>query len=183
MTASAKPALAFSHLGIFVSDIAAMEDFYTRVLGFTVTDRGDLGPVQLVFLSRDPEEHHQIVLATGRPPGPGFNIVNQISFRVSDLAALRGFHGALAGERISDVQPVTHGNAISVYFRDPEGNRIEIFLDTPWYCSQPCRVPVDLTKPDDRIMAETEALVRGLPGFKPRAAWVAEMRARMAGTA
>jgi len=25
-----------------VTDIARMEDFYTRVLGFTVTDRGDL---------------------------------------------------------------------------------------------------------------------------------------------
>ena len=52
-----------------------MEGFYTRLLGFTVTDRGQLqgaaGPVSLVFLSRDPDEHHQIVLATGdRTPRP-----------------------------------------------------------------------------------------------------------------
>ena len=32
--------LSFSHLGIHVSDLPRMEDFYTRVLGFTVTDRG-----------------------------------------------------------------------------------------------------------------------------------------------
>ena len=43
--------LNFSHLGIHVSDLARMEDFYTRVLGFYVTDRGQLsgpaGPMDL----------------------------------------------------------------------------------------------------------------------------------------
>lgn len=65
------PSLAFSHMGFYVRDLPLMEDFYSRVLGFTVTDRGELptpkGKVGLVFLSRDPNEHHQIVLATGRP--------------------------------------------------------------------------------------------------------------------
>ena len=39
-TARRAPAVAFSHLGFFVRDIARMEDFYTRVIGFTGTDRG-----------------------------------------------------------------------------------------------------------------------------------------------
>ena len=71
------PRLSFSHVGIFVTDIARMEDFYTRVLGFTVTDRGDLetprGRLQFVFLSRDPREHHQVVMASGRPADLPFN--------------------------------------------------------------------------------------------------------------
>src|SRR5690606_35844450 len=58
-----RPGLTFSHMGIYVTDVARMEDFYTRLLEFTVTDRGELdtpnGPVFLVFLSRDPDEHHQ----------------------------------------------------------------------------------------------------------------------------
>lgn len=44
--------------------------------------------MQLVFLSRDPNEHHQLVLASGRPAEsnpPGFNVINQISLRVPDL--------------------------------------------------------------------------------------------------
>ena len=57
----------FSHMGLSVKDISKMEDFYTRVLGFTVTDRGHAGGMKLVFLSRDPMDHHQIVLASGRP--------------------------------------------------------------------------------------------------------------------
>src|SRR3989454_11761324 len=84
------PRLSFSHMGIFVTDIARMEDFYTRVLGFTVTDRGDLdtprGRLQFVFLSRDPREHHQVVMASCRPADLPFNPFNQISFRMADFA-------------------------------------------------------------------------------------------------
>jgi catechol 2,3-dioxygenase len=174
------PEVAFSHLGVHAHDLAKMEDFYSRVLGFTVTDRGKLGAVELVFLSRDPREHHQLVLASGRPETIPFNVINQISFRVRDLAVLRHFHRALQGESVSEIAPVTHGNAISLYFRDPEGNRIELFFDTPWYCAQPCREPIDLTKSDDEILAWTEQLVRARPGFKPREAWIDEVRARMA---
>ena len=40
--------------------------------------------------------------------------------------------------------PVTHGNALSVYFLDPEGNRVELLIDTPWYVPQPHRLVVDI---------------------------------------
>ena len=177
------PELAFSHVGLFVHDLDRMEDFYRRVLGFTVTDRGELpapgGRVGLVFLSRDPREHHQLVLATGRPPALDFNVVNQISFRVPDLAALRHFHAALLDERVRAMAPVTHGNAISLYFHDPEGTRIELFFDTPWYCEQPVREPVDLSLPDEHILAETERLARSRPGFATREAWMADLASRM----
>jgi len=180
---AAVPAVAFSHMGFYVRDIAAMEDFYSRVLGFTVTDRGNLGPVQLVFLSRDPEEHHQVVLASGRPEGPGFNLINQISFRVEGIAALRHFYEALAREqaqgRVSELVGVTHGNALSLYVRDPEGNRLELFFDTDWYCEQPVREPVDFSQTNEQIMARAEAVARSLPNFMPRAEWVSKMRARM----
>ena len=33
---------SFSHFGMYVNDIARMEGFYTRILEFTVTDRGQL---------------------------------------------------------------------------------------------------------------------------------------------
>jgi catechol 2,3-dioxygenase-like lactoylglutathione lyase family enzyme len=180
----AVPAVAFSHLGFYVRDIAPMEDFYTRALGFMVTDRGNLGTVQLVFMSRDPEEHHQVVLASGRPDELRFNLINQISFRVEGIAALRRFYELMVKEeaagRVTELRPVTHGNAISLYLRDPEGNRIELFFDTPWYCEQPVRETVDFTQSDAEIMSHAEATARSLPKFMPRAQWVAEMKARMA---
>ena len=181
------PSIAFSHVGIYVTDIARMEVFYSRFLGFTVTDRGELdtprGSVKLVFLSRDPTEHHQIVLATGRPGEPGFNVINQMSFRVDSLASLRTLYGSMtegdARTYASEVMPASHGNALSVYVRDPEGNRLELFVDTPWYVNQPLRVPFDFSLDDAAIWAWAETHAKSLPGFKPRAQWVAEMSIRM----
>ena len=179
------PQLAFSHVGLFVHDLVLMEDFYRRVLGFTVTDRGELetpgGRIELVFLSRDPREHHQLALVTGRPPALEFNVVNQVSFRVPDLATLRHFHAVLEGERARAMAPVTHGNAISLYFLDPEGTRLEVFFDTPWHCEQPVREPVDLTRTDEEILAETERVARSRPGFTTRERWMEDL-ARLMGT-
>jgi len=178
-----RPGLTFSHMGFFVFDIAAMEDFYSRVLEFTVTDRGQLpgphGPVDLVFLSRDPAEHHQIVLISGRPEQIAFNVINQISLKADSLATLKAMHRRMQSEKTSDIAPVTHGNSLSIYVRDPEGNRLELYFELPWYVSQPIRVPVDLSAPDDEIMRAAEQHARALPGFKPRAEWQRAMARRM----
>src|SRR5215510_13335143 len=63
------------HVGIICDDFLKMRDFYTRVLGLTVTDedpeRGSC------FLSADPaNEHHELNLGQARPApdtacGPG----------------------------------------------------------------------------------------------------------------
>jgi catechol-2,3-dioxygenase len=175
--------ISFSHFGLYVIDLAKMEDFYTRFMGFTVTDRGPLdvpgGFVDLVFLSRDPREHHQIVLASGRPAGLPFNVVNQLSFRLDSLADLRALHQRLQQEPVDQIATVTHGNALSVYFRDPEGNRIELFVDTPWYVTQPVRIPFDFAQSDEALMRWTEETARKLPGFRPVAQWEREIAKRM----
>jgi catechol-2,3-dioxygenase len=166
-------------MGLYVTDLARMEDFYTRLLGFTVTDRGDLGSTQLVFLSRDPKEHHQIVLASGRPGAAGFNPINQISFRMAEFAGLREMHRRLQREGVAEMSPVSHGNALSIYFRDPEGNRIELFVDTPWYVLQPLRVPMDMSLPDAELWAWAESEARKLPGFTKVETWRDEVARRM----
>lgn len=165
------PPLAFSHFGIFVHDLAKMQGFYEEVLGFAVTDQGALDGAGIVFLSRDAREHHQIVLVTGRPAAPGFNIVNQISLRAETLSDLRAVFSLLEEKGVEELAAVTHGIAWSVYFHDPEGNRIEIFTDTPWYVEQPHREPIDLTRPEAEIVAETEARIKDHPSFRPLAEW------------
>ena len=165
------PPLSFSHMGIFVHDLAKMQVFYEDVLGFPVTDRGELGGAEIVFLSRDPREHHQIVLVSGRPAVLDFNIVNQISLRAEKLSDLRDFYRLLEREGLEDLVAITHGVAWSVYFSDPEGNRIEIFTDSPWYIDQPHREPFDLMRPDAEIMAETEARCKDDPSFRPLVEW------------
>ncbi|HEY8250348.1 MAG TPA: VOC family protein [Burkholderiales bacterium] len=173
------PEFSFSHMGIFVTDPGRMEDFYTRVLGFAVTDRGPLGSLTLVFLSRDPQEHHQIVLASGRPASGGFNPINQMSFRMADFAGLREMHRRLQAEGVAELAPVSHGNALSVYFKDPEGNRLELFVDTPWYVQQPLRVPMDMKLADAELWDWAEREARKQPGFKPVEEWRAALKLKL----
>ena len=172
--------LVFSHMGFYVRDLERMARFYKDVLCFTETDRGDLGTVQLVFLSRDPAEHHQVVLASGRPADLTFSVINQISLRVPDLATLRVVRDRVAADAdVTELMCATHGNAVSIYFRDPEGNRLEVFMDMPWYCEQPLREPIDLDQPDETILAQAEAMARSRPKFQSRSVWQAEMARRM----
>jgi catechol-2,3-dioxygenase len=173
------PEFSFSHMGIYVTDPGRMEDFYTRVLGFAVTDRGTLGSTSLIFLSRDPQEHHQIVLASGRPAPGGFNPINQMSFRMADFAGLREMHRRLEREGVQDLAPVSHGNALSIYFKDPEGNRIELFVDTPWYVEQPVRITIDMKLSDAEIWNWAEREARRLPGFKPVEEWRSDLKTKL----
>lgn len=179
--------LKFSHMGLSVSDIDRMEAFYTGVLGFTVTDRGDVAGLKLVFLSRDPLDHHQIVLATGRPDNlppntinPQFGpSINQISFKLGTLDDLRHLRQRLDEFGTTNLFLGNHGIAWSIYAHDPEGNNLEFFVDSDWYITQPFLIPLDLNKTDEEIIAETRAMCEAKEGFEPYVDWRQRIAARM----
>jgi catechol 2,3-dioxygenase-like lactoylglutathione lyase family enzyme len=172
--------LTLSHVGIFVTDINRMVDFYTRFLGFAVSDRGPNPAGEIAFMTRDPREHHQLVMASGRPAELQYNVINQISFRVDSLGTLRELYQGLKDEPVEILGPISHGNALSVYFRDPEGNRVELLIDTPWYVPQPHRLPVDIMQTDEQLWAGIEKHCRDMPGFKSRKEWMAEIEKKIA---
>lgn len=167
-----------THLGFYVTDIDRVARFYTDFMGMVVTDRGEGGGRSWVFMSRNPDEHHQIVIASGRP-ADSFQQINQISFRVPDLATLRRWYRLAGDAGLDRLEAVSHGNSWSIYFHDPEGNRIEMYASSPWYVSQPMRVPVDMTQSVDALMAENDDLTRDDRSRRPHEQWVAEMRERL----
>ena len=74
---------------------------------------------------------------------------------------------------------MSHGNASSFYFSDPEGNRLEFYTPSPWYVTQPCGEPVDFSRPTAELLAETEAQVRRNPSFQPIAQWSSALGQRL----
>jgi len=172
--------LSMSHIGLYAHDLPKMEDFYTRVLGFTVTDRGKVRGADIVFTSWDPKDHHQVALVSGRPKDLAYNHINQISFRVASVEDLQTIWKRVKRENdVTDMRAMDHGNAWSLYFRDPEGNRLEVFCDTQWYIEQPCLEDLDLSLPADQIRAKSHAFCRNAPGFRPIKEYQAEIAAKM----
>jgi catechol 2,3-dioxygenase len=161
--------LEVAHAVLYVYDLEAMVAFYCDTLGFEVTDRGPLRAEEIVFLSQTANAHHQLALVTGRPTPAASENLHHVAFRSSGaLDDLRSLHVALkADPRVTQIMPLTHGNAWSVYFRDPEFNGVEVFIDTPWHVRQPQGEPLDLTRSDAEIVEWTHAHYADQPEFGP----------------
>ena len=183
--------LTLSHVGLSCFDLVRMEDFYTRVLGMTVTDRGEVagGSAQLVFLTTDPSEHHQLVLASGRTEGTILEgpvlggsfgaAIFQLTFRLQDLATLRRVQQRLVAEGNTNFVPLNHGNSWSLYTRDPEGNALELVVDSPWYVHQPSGTLLDLSLDDAEILRQTEELCRATGDWQPYDDWREQIARRI----
>lgn len=172
-----------THAGMWVRDTARMEEFYTKILGFEVTDRGFVERYNghITFMSNDPKLHHQVIFAEGRPEDAP-STINQLSFEVESLDQLRVMYHRVVEEGCENLLPRNHGNAWSVYFDDPEGNNLEVYLDSPYHVPQPFGEFLDFTKTNEEIIEETEGLVRNTEGFRMRDEWSSD-RARNMGLA
>ena len=135
---------SLGHVGIYTEDLMKQRDFYTRVIGLKISDE-DLYGRGMIFLSADPDrEHHEFVLIDGRIIDEGNKVIQQISFVVPSLDDLKEYHLRLKAENVQIDRIVSHGNAVGMYFFDPEGNRIELYYKTGFHVPQPHGDSVDL---------------------------------------
>jgi catechol-2,3-dioxygenase len=169
------PKLEMSHMGMTVKDLRTMEAFYRDVLGFKATDRGVARGAPMVFLSREARDHHQIVLQEQRKSDE--TTINQISFRVSSLDDLREIRDVLQRAQVKELKLVDHCLSWSVYCHDPEGNRLEFFVDTPYYVHQPIIEELNLDQSDAEIMETTRTRFAKDPSFCLMSDWAEQFNA------
>ena len=119
--------LRVGHVVFNVSDVARSEKFYTELVGLQVAARRD----NAAFLTCG-TQHHDIALfqAPGAPAPSEAPVVglNHVALQLSDRAALRARYDLLR-ERGVAVRTTEHNVTLSIYFQDPDGNRIELFCD------------------------------------------------------
>jgi len=175
-----------SHMALFVRDVERMIDFYGRVLGLNVSDGrkreagASRGDSEIVFLSNDPQIHQQMQLSTNLFSDGECNVVHQVSFRLGGLNELREVARRIVEETqmdLNQLDQLDHGNAWSLYFRDPEGNMLELYVDTPWQVEHPFAQQFDVMQPDDVILATTYERVRDVLGVDP---WTVKATEKMA---
>ncbi len=175
------PKLSLAHATLSVTRFEEALDFYRDVLGFQITNRGEVpGGGKMAFISQDPNNHHQIAMVeAAEPVSHAFVMADHLAFRTGSLQDLRILRDRLTAAGIQTILPICHGNAWSLYFSDPEGNGLECFVDTPFHVAQPFAQGFDLDQPDEEIAAATKALIESEPEFQPMADWKAAFEDRL----
>ena len=121
-------ALRLSHAHLKVRELERSVTFYRELLGLQITEQVDRA---YAFLTGGPE-HHTLALQALGPNAP--NALERavglyhIAFEVENREAF-----SEAWERLTQAgipfYPVDHRISWALYFEDPDGNGLEIFLD------------------------------------------------------
>lgn len=122
-----KPA-KLSHLVIRTGDMARLRSWYLTVLSARVSYENEL----VCFATYD-NEHHRIGIvqlpgasAGSGAPGTG---LEHVSFAYTDLGTLLANYQRLRALGIEPFWTINHGPTISMYYRDPDGNKVELQVD------------------------------------------------------
>jgi catechol 2,3-dioxygenase-like lactoylglutathione lyase family enzyme len=123
--------LGLRHVALNVRRLAEMRAFYVELLGFQVEWEPDADNVYLTSGRDNLALHAAGPAADVWQPGPGaldhLGLIVESADHVDAWAAFLESHGVAL-----DVRPKTHRDgARSCYFRDPDGNRVQIIHHPP----------------------------------------------------
>lgn len=116
------------HVHLKVRDLKRAEKFYTELLGFHVSER--VG--RYLFLTCSDRHHDLALQEIGRdaevPPDHAVGLYH-FAVELEGLDDLAEAYVRLQKAGV-DFSPVDHGISQSLYFSDPDGNGIELYVDT-----------------------------------------------------
>jgi glyoxylase I family protein len=133
-----------SHAAFISRDTAATVEFFTKVLGmeFVAAVLSDQIPSTGEVV---PYFHSFFRMADGStiayfeapdlppipdPPHPAHDTFRHFAMQVSTVGEVDAWHARLVAHDVEVLGPVDHGIMYSIYFHDPDGNRLEIATPT-----------------------------------------------------
>jgi catechol-2,3-dioxygenase len=121
------PPAKFAHLVLRTKRLSEVVAWYETVLGARAVFRNDF----IAFLTYDDEHHRIAVVQDPRFAEPAENSVgvDHFAYTHASLGALLQTYKRLAAKGIRPFWCINHGPTTSMYFRDPDGNRIELQVD------------------------------------------------------
>ena len=117
----------FAHAVLRTNKFKQMVDWYTTVLQAEIVFANEM----LAFMTYD-DEHHR--LAIGAFPGiqdraPHSAGLDHLAYTYASLGDLVVTYERLKAAGITPVAPINHGLTLSMYYRDPDGNKVELQID------------------------------------------------------
>ena len=118
----------FAHFVLQTGRLEEMRDWYCTLLdGHVVFERGPLS-----FITYDDEHHRIAFLAPPIPLEPKTPLstgMHHVAYTFADLDELLDRYSELKQKGITPRVPVQHGVTTSLYYRDPDGNHVELQVD------------------------------------------------------
>ena len=122
-----KPPLRLAHIVLRTAQFKDMVSFYKSFLGADASYENEY----LCFLRYD-DEHHRIAIGDvpgTKPKDPSTSGLEHIAFTYDTLDDLVIAYQQRKALGMEPVWCVNHGPTTSMYYRDPDGNHIEIQVD------------------------------------------------------
>lgn len=128
-TLDPKPAtpVLFAHFVLRSSNIQKMIDWYSAVLNMHVVQRTDY----ICFLTYD-DEHHRlgiVNLAGLKAPDAQNSGLAHVAYTFANIGALLSTYARVKKLGIAPARCIHHGPTVSIYYRDPDGNGVELQVD------------------------------------------------------
>ena len=150
---------SLGHMGVYVRDIERSVAFYRDILGLQVSDRSPRGGVFMTAQDRA-VEHHELLLAPGRNDDGNVNVLQQISFRCATLKDVKEFYRVFVDNKVPINRCVSHGNTVSIYAQDPDGNSVEVYWPSGVDVPQPFGKPMDLSRSESEIRDQLNEILK-----------------------
>jgi catechol 2,3-dioxygenase-like lactoylglutathione lyase family enzyme len=117
----------FAHAVLRTNKFKQMVDWYKTVLLANVVFENEM----LAFMTYD-DEHHRLAIA-GFPGivdrAPHSAGLDHLAYTYSSLGDLVATYERLKEAGITPAVPINHGLTLSMYYRDPDGNKVELQID------------------------------------------------------
>lgn len=126
------------HITAICSNLERTVSFYRDLLGLSLlkqsTNEDDPGARHFYF--GDPEASPGSIITFMEYPNMeegnvGVGIVHHFALRTGSIAELDAWHAHLTAHGVQCTEPINRTYYSSIYFRDPDGNIIEIATDGP----------------------------------------------------
>jgi len=117
------------HVVLKVRDARKSREFYTQTLGLKVAHENlERGAVFLSF----GREHHDLALfqlASGEPPAASQPGLHHMAWQLGSYEELQDAYRELKALGVPIESTIEHNVTRSIYFPDPDGNRVELYCD------------------------------------------------------
>jgi catechol 2,3-dioxygenase-like lactoylglutathione lyase family enzyme len=154
----------FAHFVLRTTNKQVLVEWYCTVLTAHLVFENDY----ISFITYD-DEHHRVAFAQipelEKPSAKAWGLAH-VAYTLADLGQLLGTYRRLKGLGILPARTINHGPTVSMYYKDPDGNQVELQVDafdtkvgaaSYFHSDSFARNPIGVLFDADRMAADYES--------------------------